>query len=226
MLTKNEIDEYHRSLLPHFVRITDHYVSLHLKSNFDILMSNDSYGRIIALSSFYKSLRAIQRGTMEFGILPETNFDDPVVFPMNECWKWRLEEKNNLYYWRESYDFNTLDEVYEAILDVQKVAAIDFILSRVKRNSRIVSRYLPSQEEVYFVKYLEAKDFVDGKERKYLFIHSLNDAKNVILQYEIRMAKVAEFENARIKYTNMIKQENDISRLNDILKAYASEREY
>jgi len=226
MLTKNEIDEYHKSLLPHFVRITDNYVSLHLKSNFDILMSNDSYGRIIALSSFYKSLRAIQRGTMEFGILPETNFDDPVIFPMNECWKWRLEEKNNLYYWKESYEFDKLEDVYEAILDVQKVAAIDFILSRIKRNSRIVSRYLTSQEEIFLIKYIEAKDFLASKDKKYVFVNNEDDAKNIVLQYGIRLGKIAEFENARIKYTNMIKHENDISKLNDILNAFSSEREY
>jgi hypothetical protein len=204
-------------------------------------MSNDKFGRIIALSQYFKSLRYIQKDPNAFGILKEPTYDTPIEFGLNDCWRWQLVYTDSVNLeWREVYDFKDTEELYNAILNIQKVAAIDFITTRIRRNTRHISRYLRHQEKIYFYKYIEAcdilkSDVVDALDGQYPFVDgyakiidsSLQDAaRDIKLQYENRNATVAEYENMRLKYFKRILDETKIENLKDIVEQFMSDREY
>lgn len=242
MLTRDEVIGYYQDQYRYFVRKTDSYINLGMRGKFAVLMSNNRFGRIVAVGRFYKSLTSIQRGAMTMGILLEPDLLKPVEFSLNDCWRWRLEQVNAVdYEWKESYDFNSYEELDGVFLDIQKVAAMDFILARTKRNSRNISRYIPMQEKIYLYKYMQAKEIASNPslltdfDKKYPLVSGYADivgldlqsaAKKIIIQHEARASNLAEFENARIKYMNKIKQETDIKNLNNIIRAFTSEREY
>jgi hypothetical protein len=243
MLARDEVIGYYQSQFKYFVRKTDAHINIGMRGKFAVMMSNDRYGRIVAISRFYKALTSVQREAMTLGVLIEPDLLKPVECSLNDCWRWRLVQVDaSNYEWQESYDFNSYEELDQAFLDIQKVAAIDFVLGRTKRNSRSVTRYIPMQEKIYLHKYMEAKeiirdypDMMTDFDKKFPFVSGYADisgldlqtaAKKVILQHETRASKLAEFENARIKYINKIKQQTDITELNNIIRAFTSEREY
>jgi hypothetical protein len=242
MLTRDEVIGYYQSQYPFFVRKSDSHLNLGMRGKFAVLMSNDRHGRIVAVSRFYKALTAIQREAMTMGILVEPDLFKPVEFSLNDCWRWRLVQVDPINYeWKESYEFESYEQLDSIFLDIQKVAAMDFILARTKRNSRNITRYIPMQEKIYFYKYMEAKEIIKTPEMLtdfnnkfplvggYANIAGLDlqsAAKKVIIQHETRASNLAEFENARIKYMNKVRDETDIKNLNGIIRSFTSEREY
>jgi len=241
MLSKKESWEYYLSLYPHFVRQEDTYINLATRGKFAILMSNDSFGRIIALSPYFKSLQNIQVDPMAFGILQEPPYTQSVEFHLNDCWRWQLVQTDHINLeWQEVYDFKDTDDLYQSILTIQKVAAIDFVTSRIKRNTRAISRYLTFQQKIYFCKYLEALDIINNDiqedpDKKFPYVSGYAEivgdslqtaARNIKLQYETRAAKEAEYENSRIKYITKIKNETELENLNNLVTAFVAEREY
>ncbi len=242
MLSKEEVISHYQDMYRYFVRKSDSYLNLGLRGKFAVLMSNDRFGRIVAVSRFYKSLTSIQREAMTMGILVEPSLLNPVEFSLNDCWRWKLVQVSPTEYeWKESYEFNSIEEFDSVLLDIQKVAAFDFILGRTKRNSRNISRYIPMQEKIYLYKYQQAMEILKDEsitidfDKKYPLVSGYADiagldlrmaAKKIAIQHEARNSNLAEFENARIKYMKRIKEETDIKNLNNIIRAFTSEREY
>jgi hypothetical protein len=242
MLTKKECWDYHNSLYPYFVRQEDTWMNLAQRGKFAILLSDDKFGRIIALSKYFKSLRYIQKDPMVFGIGKEPTISDPPVeFGLNDCWRWELAYTDSTtLVWRESYDFKDIAELDEAILNVQKVAAIDFVTTRLRRNTRAITRDLHYQEKIYFEKYLQAREIlenniIEAPDGKYQYVSGYANivnidlqtaAKNIVFQYDTRTSTTAEYEYSRIKYVKKILEEKDIKNLVPILEAFAAEREY
>lgn len=241
MLSKQESWEYYLSLYPYFVRQEDTYLNLATRSKFAILMSNDRFGRIVALSQYYRSLEHIQREAMTFGILMEPPYTQSVEFHLNDCWRWQLVQVDHTNLeWQQVYDFKDTNELYQAILDIQKVAAIDFITSRIKRNSRSINRYLTYQQKIYFCKYIESIDILNNNitedpDKKFPYVTGYAEvvgtdlqtaARNIKLQYETRASKEAEYENSRIKHIANIKNETKLENLKNLIAAFVAEREY
>ena len=86
------------------------------------------------------------------------------------------------------------------------------------------TRVLSGQDTIYILKYLEAKEIIsknitEDQFMEYPFIKGYSQLKNlsieeaakeVLLNYEIESGFLAESENLRMKYTDIVRKEKDI----------------
>ena len=106
MLTKADVHDYYRSLVPYFVRKRgDKILHLYRKRDYQALMENGRAGRIVGVSASSLSLRYAQTGDMDIrstlNISPDrldktkqSIYYYGIDFSLNDCWKWKLTSED------------------------------------------------------------------------------------------------------------------------------------
>ncbi len=239
MLSDIEIDEFYDSLLEHFITPDDKLIDMSLnnkKSN--VLVSFGDSKRILAVTDFSASVRTL----LEFDkqVVYSYIFDgmkgiQTAVFKKNKCWRMRISDDG--YSWNDSPNIETHRQLYDYILINQKAALLDEIYKKINHFRTMIMRGTRSQQNVYFSKYMEAKEIVENNIEEDLFLKypfttgyadttgiSLREAADkVLFAHNNQMARLAENENMRIKFSDLVRKETDIKNLKGILDNFNSE---
>jgi hypothetical protein len=120
------------------------------------------------------------------------------------------------------------------MLTNQKVVLLDKIYGIINHDRVNKKEGLTNQNYIYFSKYLEAKEILekniqsdDTLEYPYTTGYAnvkgcdlQTSAKQIVLQYNLTSGFLAESENIRIKYQDLIINESDISKLKPLLEQF------
>jgi hypothetical protein len=238
MLTDLEINEYYDSVQEHFVSEGDTLIDMSLNNRKTNALVSIGDKRILAVTTFSASVRTIS--DFDKQVVYSYIFDgmkgiQSNVFSKNKCWRMRITDDG--YGWNDSPNIETYKQLADYILINQKAELLDQIYKPINHFRTMIMRGTRSQQNVYFAKYLEAKDIVENDIEEDLFlkypfttgyadtigVDLLEAAKRIMLQHNTQMSRLAENENLRIRYSNMIKSETDISNLKEILTSFHSE---
>jgi hypothetical protein len=128
----------------------------------------------------------------------------------------------------------TQEEVHRFIVISEKAAVFDIIHRTINQERDHIRANLALQEYVYKKKYEEALEVIEtGFDReKHIYIHSESNEKNVnpvklakaiIDKRNFAESRLFHTEQMRVKYTNMLKQCNDLLKVNQILDEFNRE---
>jgi len=128
------------------------------------------------------------------------------------------------------------DELYRFHLIVEKAALLDYLNFRINVHRRSVWNGLFLQESIYSFKQQEAEQITNSNENideiNFPFLREYAESKNidlktaakeVLLQTKIYKTRLNNTENMRLKYKNLIKNENDIKKIYLILNQFLRE---
>lgn len=236
MLTDNEIDEYYNSVLPYFIFKDDRVVDMSFNNtNINVLISA---GRILAVSMYSASVKALaefDKTNIFTYQLVSMDTRPSMYFQKNKCWRLRVSEDGKE--WQDSPNIETIEQLRYYITINQKAALLDFIHRRLDMSRRRSTRAAAGQNNIYFAKYLEAKEILskgitEDTTCEFPYTSGYADisgidiveaAKKIKFQYETNAAFLAESENIRIKYTKLVKTEQQLENLQAIQNQFDTE---
>lgn len=238
MLTDQEINEFYDSLVGSFVTPDDKLIDMSLNNKKSNVLVSVGDKRILAVTDFSASVRTL----LEFDkqVVYSYIFDgmkgiQSNVFSKNKCWRMRITDDG--YGWNDSPKIETHGQLYDLILINQKAALLDQIYKSINHFRTMIMRGTRSQQNVYFSKFLEAKEILDNNIEEDLFLNypfttgyadscgiTLQEAaKRIMFSHNNQMSRLAENENLRIRFSNIIRNEKDIKNLKGILDTFNSE---
>jgi hypothetical protein len=234
MLNEEQIEYHYYTQFQHFInknssciRMCDNVLA------FYGLRNND--GRLIAISNNPMSVRALV-GSNTLSIysfyISKLKYPDDydIIVEKNKCWHFVNDNQR----WFKNLKISSIEELQSYILTTQKIALLDNIHDYIDYNRKPSTQKLIGQDFVYTSKYLEAKEVVEKNIEtdeflNYPFVSGYADtvnismqesAKQILMQYELQSCYLADSENLRIKYTNIIRKENQIENLKNILTSF------
>jgi len=237
MLSKIDIDQYWYKVQKHLINRGEPLINTADKSTFSNLLVKN--GRIIgiakhpltgkSLCTFDKELWVSFYTENMQGKIPE------LFISRNECWKIKINDMENI--WAENLQIYSLEELEDIVLNNQKVAAMDLMHFKIEAHRSYVSGQMLGQDFIYLAKYLEAKEIIDkdiqfDDKLKYPFTMGYANVKNLslqeaakhcMIQYEIQAGYLAESENIRVKYKNILEKETDIKNIKSIVNEFETE---
>jgi hypothetical protein len=235
MLTKLEIDQYWYKVQKHLINPNEVPVDTSDPSTFANILVQSVGGRIVGIAKHH--LTCVSLSTFDKGIwvsfYTESMPDMPKFkIDRNQCWKIKLNDTNDA--WIESPQIYSMEELQTYILDCQKVAALDFMHVKIEAYRSYVLGKMLGQEFIHHAKYLESKDILKNnietdEELSYPFITGYASVKNIslqeaakqsLIQYEIQSGYLAESENIRIKYKNILQEETDLKNIKGIISEF------
>jgi hypothetical protein len=232
MLNESEINNYTNSLSQYFVDKSN----VTYNSNHDNLKCLvDSHDVLICISTNCSILNSLIDGHRQ--IWPSFQTAQMEQFPVfqiekNRPWLFRLETKKN---WVYNNKIESIEQLHEYILLTQKCACLDRMYNYINLFLKIESKQDNNlQQFIYTSKYIEAKEILEKNILEdqlmqfpytsgYADVMSISlqeAAKMIKLQYEICSGVLAEYENLRIKFKNLIINESKIENLNLILNSF------
>lgn len=236
MLTDIEIDEYYNSVIDYFIFKDDRVIDMSFNNtNVNILLSA---GRILAVSNYSASVKALaefDKSNIFTYQLVGMDARPVLYFQKNKCWRLRVTEDGKE--WHDSPNIESIEKLRYFITINQKSALLDFIHRRLDMNRRRSTRAAAGQNNIYFAKYLEAKEIIERNITEDVIcqypytsgyadvagIDIVEAAKRIKFQYETNAAFLAESENLRIKYTKLVKNEQDLENLQTIQNQFDTE---
>jgi hypothetical protein len=238
MLTDQEINEFYDSLQEYFIEPDDTLIDMALNNKKSNILVSIGDKRILAVTSFSASVRTL----LEFDkqVVYSYVFDgmkgiQSNVFSKNKCWRMRITDDG--YGWNDSPNIENYAQLYDYILLNQKAALLDKIYKSINHFRTMIMRGTRSQQNVYFAKFMEAREIIDNNVEEDLFLKypfttgyadsmdiSLQEAaKKIMFSHNNQMSRLAENENMRLKFSNMVRDEEDIKNLKGILDNFNSE---
>ena len=204
-----------------------------LKTN--LLMNEDD--RLIGISKIPMTVKSLcdfrHYATYTFFMIKQDNYD--ILVEKNKSWKFSQDLNNNV--WNTSTPINSIEELKNYVLLNQKINLLDRIHTIIEQHRSEWSKLFEAQSTIYISKYLEAKeilekDITEDVLMEYPYVSGYANtkdisltqaAKEVVLQYQIQSGFLSESENIRIKYTNIVRKETDITNLIPILKDFQTQ---
>lgn len=239
MLSPIEIDQYYLELSEHFINKDDIVMNIGALRPQYCLKTNDF--RIIATSFYLMSCKSLSNFTfshIKFFFGPETN---NIQIQRSKIWLLKFDTNQiglpiNV---SKNLNIESKEELYDLILNNQKCFLLDDIYRKVDYLRQNNTSGLFYQDLIYKTKYDEAKEILKNNITEDMLMYypytsgyaeimdiTLQEsAKLIVLQYESENGFLLETENMRIRYTNIIRKENDISKLNSIKKAFLKEND-
>lgn len=236
MLTEKQIDDYYDSLTEYFLDQNNY--SIKLASNWLRTTSlMDNKRRLVCISKESMTVRSLAdercRPLYSFFTAKDANYE--IWVEKKKSWLW-LQDLNTKQ-WVKNTNIPNYQELYYYILMNQKSALLDLLHELIDYYRNLHTKMLYGQDYVYTLKYLEAKEvlernIVEDNFMNYPFIKNYSDLKNitlqqaareVMLQNEIERGFLAESEQLRMKYTDIIRKETDIKNLKKIYVDFDTE---
>jgi hypothetical protein len=237
MLTKFEIDAQYYKLSKYFIDRAEKPVNT-ADASLSFLL--DSKFRLVAISRNPMTCKALACFDKIFAVNLYDKSKQQVVnlnVSRNECWKLSLNVACDRV--EENLQIETIEELKEYFLIGQKAAALDYVYTILDYKRKPMRQGLTGQDFIYFSKYLEAKEILKNNvevdldlEYPYTtgYAHVMGltlqqSASAICLQHDSQAGFLAEGENVRIKYKNIIINETDITKLKSHLENFMTEHE-
>ena len=234
MLTKFEIDAQYYKLSKYFIDRAEKPVNT-ADASLSFLL--DSKFRLVAISKNPMTCKALANFDKFFVVHLYEKSTQQVVnlnINRNDCWK--LSHNVACDTFEENLQIETIEELKEYFLISQKTAALDYIHMILDYKRKPMRQGLTGQDFVYFSKYLEAKEILKNNveidlDLEYPYTTGYADlmgitlqqsASAICLQHDSQAGLLAESENIRIKYKNIIINEADITKLKGHLENFIS----
>jgi hypothetical protein len=231
-----EINMYLYKVQKYLIPTKDELFNVYDNSDLKLLFDNNN--NLLAISKYYstvKSLAVLNKKYCEsfkYRNVPE-NFSH--IIKKNECWKYKLVHEEKIY--SKKTHVNSVEELEDFILINQKSKCMDAIQDKINYAIKNETCESPIQQQIYFSKYLEAKEILKNNvvvdefmqypyTRGYSNINQITlqeAAKMILTQHEILSDCLSEFENIRLKYKKKILKETDLKNLNPILEQFYTE---
>jgi len=238
MLNEIEVLQYYSKLSEHFIDKSNKIINLKLLGKFFCLISPTN--RLVAICSHPMTSRSLGRFTLNYSQNVIRSYHEDLFVMRNQSWKIQTNYDamgfvRNV--WTENLNFESIDELHELILINQKSALLDEIHMKIDYYRSTGGKSLYAQEMIYFSKYKEAKEIIENNivvdtMMKYPFTSGYSEimditlqdaARQIIFQHENECAMLSGTENMRIRYTNIIRNETDITKLQYILENFNKE---
>lgn len=237
MLTKFEINAQYYKLSKYFIDRAEKPVNTSDRSLSFLL---DNKFRLVAISRNPMTCKALANFDKFFVVHLYEKSTQQVVnlnINRNDCWK--LSHNVACDTFEENLQIETIEELKEYFLISQKTAALDYIHMILDYKRKPMRQGLTGQDFVYFSKYLEAKEILKNNveidlDLEYPYTSGYADlmgitlqqsASTICLQHDSQAGFLAESENIRIKYKNIIINEADITKLKGHLENFITEHE-
>lgn len=235
MLNEEQVEQYYQSQYPYFIDKNNYFIKMYENSlSFYGLITNES--RLIAFAKNPMSVKALAElnalSIYSFYISNSARYPDDYnhVVEKNKAWQFIKKENG----WFKNLNMRSVEELHGYILTTQKIALLDDVHNYIDHNRKRITQKLIGQDFVYLAKYSEAKEVLEKNIESdnflvYPFVSgyaetvgiSLQEsAQQIKLQYEFQKHYLAESENLRIKYTNIVRKEKDIKNLREILNSF------
>lgn len=236
MLSEIEIEDYYNSVYPHFISQNDYKVKMEENWLKTYCLMNQEM-RIMGISKNPMTIRSLAniKCSPAYSFYMRNVKDYNIWVEKNKSWK--FIQDMNTHTWRSDVGISSIENLKEYILLNQKICLLDKIYQYIEYNRNEFSKILEGQESIYIVKYLESKEIIENnitedKILKYPYttgyanlcgISLQESAKQIMLQHEIESTYLAETENLRMKYANIVRNENDIVNLKTIYNDFEVE---
>jgi hypothetical protein len=238
MLNEIEVLQYYSKLSEHFIDKSNNIINLKTLGKFFCLISPTN--RLVSICSHPMTSRSLGRFTLNYSQNVIRPYHADLFLIKNQSWK--IQTNNDAMgfvkiLWTENLNFESTDVLHELILLNQKSALLDEIHMKIDYYRSTGSKFLYGQEQIYFFKYIEAKEIIENNivvdtMMKYPFttgyceimdISLQEAAKQIMFQHENECAMLSGTENLRIRYTNIVRNETDITKLQSILENFNKE---
>lgn len=237
MLNKIDIDKYWYKVQKYLVNCNETPIDTYDKTTYSNLLVRNC--RIVAIAkhpltgkslcTFDKELWVSFYTENMQGKVPEMRIE------RNQSWKLKINDTESV--WAINLQIYSMEELETLILDNQKVAALDLMHFKIEAHRSYVSGQMLGQDFIYMSKYLEAKEILekniqDDAKLNYPFTTGYANVKNIslqeaakhcLIQYEIQAGYLAESENIRVKYKDIIEKEKDIKNIKTIVNDFETE---
>lgn len=238
MINDIEVLQYYSKLSEHFIDKRSNIINLKTLGKFFCLISPTN--RLVAICSHPMTSRSLGRFTLNYSQNVIRPYDVDLFLMRNQSWKIQTIDDAMGFVrklWTENLNFESIDELHELILINQKSALLDEIHMKIDYYRSTGGKSLYGQDQIYFSKYNEAKEIVENNilvddTMKYPFTSGYSEimnitlqeaAKQIIFQHENECAMLSGTENLRIRYTNIVRNETDITKLQSILENFNKE---
>ena len=236
MLDVAQVEEYYSSQVKYFFKRSK-YASLNMASMRHPYLIKDEADRLLAVAENPMSVNALADitciPTYSFFIDPTTNYNN--VIELNKAWQWKVDLDTKS--WVVDLNFKSIEHLAKCILVNQKIVLLDLIHDTIETYRRDFTDQLAGMDSVYMLKYLEAKEILEQNIKtdtllKYPMVSGYADTVNIslkesarliMLQHEDATAFLAESENLRIRFTNIIRKETNLQKLAGILEDFNTE---
>lgn len=236
MLSDNEINDYYDSVYQYFIAKNQDKIKMSdnwLKASCLFNHENRLVG-IAKMPMTVKSLADFRHyPSYSFFMLKQENYD--IWVEKNKSWKFSHDVNNKV--WITSTPVQSIEDLKDYILMNQKIPLLDRIHGILDQYRSEWVKLLEGQSAIYVCKYLEAKDILsknitEDKLMDYPFVSGYaktkgisltQSAKEIVLQYQIQSGFLSETESIRIKYTNIVRKEQDLKKLITIFEDFQTE---
>lgn len=237
MLTKFEIDAQYYKSSKHFINNNETAVNT---SDVSLSFLIDNEYRLVGIARNPMTCKSLANFDKTFIVNLYEKSKNQVLnlnIPRNECW--RLSFNISFDGIQENTPVESVEKLKEYFLTTQKVAALDHMHLVLDHKRKPMREGLTNQEFIYVSKYLEAKEILKNKieidlDLDYPYTSGYANVMNltlqeaataIVLQHNAQSGFLAESENIRIKYKNLIINETDISQLKVHLENFITEHE-
>jgi hypothetical protein len=235
MLTKLEIDQYWYKVQKYLINRNEVPIDTADPSTFANMLVQANGGRIlgiakhpltcVSLCTFDKCLW-VSFYTGNMSDIPKFKID------RNQCWKLKLNDTDDA--WIENLQIYSMEELQTYVLDCQKIAALDFMHTRIEAYRSYILGKMLGQDFIQHAKYAESKEIIKNnvetdEELNYPFVTGYANVKNIslqdaakqcLIQYEMQSGYLAESENIRIRYKNILQKETDVKNIKVIISDF------
>ena len=239
MLTDLEIDEYYKTQLKYFINPTDKILDMSLNNKQSNVLVDVTDKRILGVGVYASSVRALssfdKQVVYSYVFDSMKNITQRNLFSRNKSWRMRVSDDG--YGWADSPNIATVEQLHSYMIVNQKVALLDVIHEELDRFRRVITKGTTTQQNIYFSKYLEAKQIVDNNIEHdtlleypyttgYAEINNMSlqeAAKRILFQHDSEASRLAENENLRLRYSYMVRDETQLENLKLILNSFMTE---
>lgn len=236
MLSDNEINDYYDSVYTHFISKNQNRIRMEdnlLRGN--CLVNHDF--RLIGIAKHPMTVKSLSNIShfpqYTFFMTNQDNYN--LWVEINKSWMFAHDVNKKT--WTTSEPIHSIDDLKEYILMNQKVALLDAIHNKMEHFRSDCVKLLEGQSSIYICKYIEAKEILENnvledRLMKYPFTNGYSrtkgisltqSAKEIVLQHQMQSGALAESENIRIKFTNMVRGEKNVANLLHILENFEIE---
>jgi hypothetical protein len=155
------------------------------------------------------------------------------------CWEWVYVKKrvSPISEFSEVDKPLSVDDTIRFQTYTYKAAALDYIHQHLFKVLKAYTKDMPAQDITYYMKTEEARRFIQSdmtEPELYPFVNNYAEiegigadvaARKIIFMHECTKVRLADIERLRMKYTRLIKNEDNLLEINKITQEFDNENE-
>jgi hypothetical protein len=213
------------------------FEKLNHKGNIVHILVDPETMRVACASFRTSTVNALKDTKHGFGVHFNVNARIDPDFDSSSCWNW-------VYVMKRVVPISQYEEINKPISNEEmirfqtysyKAAALDYIHQHIFKALKGVTKDMPAQDITYYLKYEEAQRWlISDKSEPELFTFVANyaeleyidmdtAARKIIFMGDCQRVRLSDIERLRMKYTRLIKNEDNLMRIGEITQKFDNE---